>query len=67
VGSYSKVLKAKKAVTPGKGFNVVGVDRFEKPGDELFVVSHHPTRPEAEKALADWKRKNPGSKGHVFP
>jgi hypothetical protein len=33
--------------TPKEGFNVVGVDSFEMPGEALYLVGHYATRKEA--------------------
>jgi len=44
--------KAMERFVPDKGFNVVGVDSFEEPGDELYLIGHYATREEAEAAKA---------------
>lgn len=41
---------------PGGGYNVVGVDTFDEPGEALFLVDNFPTREEAEAAKADKER-----------
>ena len=44
-------LKAKEQLTPkaGEGYNVVGLDDYEEPGDELYLVANVDTQEEAEK------------------
>jgi len=48
-------MKAKNRFIPSEGFNVVGVDSFEEPGDELYLIGHYATREEAEEAKAKHK------------
>lgn len=48
-----KMLVAKKKLIPESGFNVVGVDTYEKePGEELYLIAHCETLDEA-KALKE--------------
>lgn len=61
-----KRLAAKKEFTPKKGFNLVGVDDFEEPGDELYLISHHATRGEAEQAKKNRKTANPDETLHIY-
>ncbi len=55
-----------KEMTPKTGFNVVGVDKFEQPGDELYLVKHCKTKEEAEKVVADMTKKHPRDDFHVY-
>lgn len=47
---------AKKAIkhpfpwVPSAGYNVVNVDRYKAPGEDMWVLSHHKTEAEAEAA-----------------
>jgi hypothetical protein len=52
---------------PGKGYNVVGVDDYESPGHELFLVGNFPSKAEAEKAKKARERGAPGHKFYVYP
>jgi len=65
---FDKRMKAKKAMTPkaGQGFNVVGIDTFEDPGEELYLIANVKTRAEAEKKLAAWKKKHLGEPAHIY-
>ena len=36
--------------TPKTGWNLVGVDTFAIPGEQLYLISHHGKRAEAEAA-----------------
>ena len=61
-------LDAQLAMTPGpgEGYNVVGVDTFEDPGDELFLISNHATREEAETAAAAYRKKPDAERVYVY-
>ena len=52
---------------PGKGYNVVGVDDYESPGNELFLVGNFPTKSAAEKAKKAREKQAPGNKFYVYP
>lgn len=60
------MLKQKEAMKPETGFRVVGLDTFEVPGEQLYPISDHPTKAEAEVALAKWKTANPGHEAWVY-
>ena len=60
------MLKAKDAVIPTEGFNLVELDEYAAPGEELTLVSHHDTKPEAEKARAAYAKENPGTKTAIY-
>lgn len=51
--------------TPAVGFNVVGVDAFEKPGQALYFVAHTEDAAEAEKLALEHTKKS-GNKTHVY-
>ncbi len=55
-----------KELTPKKGFNLVGVDKFEQPGDELYLVKNFDTRAEAEAALKKEEKAHPRDAFHVY-
>jgi hypothetical protein len=54
-------LQAQRAMTPkpGEGYNVVGVDTFEDPGDELYLIGNYSTRAEAEKKAESYRKAHP--------
>lgn len=54
-----------KALTPTSGFNVVGVDAYEKPGEALYFVAHTEDAAEAEKIALEHTKKS-GNKTHVY-
>lgn len=58
--------KDKKKWIPTDGFNVVGVDDFEDPGEQLYLVGHYATREEAQAALKKFQDRNPGHMAHVY-
>jgi hypothetical protein len=60
-----KALDAKEKMTPDTGFNVVAVDRMERPGEALYLVSHHSDAAAAEKARAAHE-KTSGNKTYVY-
>lgn len=45
---------------PKSGYNVVGVDTFEDPGEQLYLIGHADDEPGAKKILAQFKAQNPG-------
>jgi hypothetical protein len=49
--SIKKMVEAKAKAVPKTGFNVVGVDSFSRPGEELYIVGHYDTLEEAEAEL----------------
>jgi hypothetical protein len=51
--------------TPKEGFNVVGVDSFERPGEALYLVGHYATRKEAA-AAARAHEASSGDRAHVY-
>lgn len=51
---------------PKQGYNVVGIDDFEVPGEQLFLVGHYVTRGEADEALKKFQERNPGHEAHVY-
>ena len=59
-------MAARDAATPKSGSNVVGVDDFEDPGFELYVISSHGGYEAADLALAGWKGENPGHTAYVY-
>jgi len=65
MSSMSKRLAQKKQFVPESGYNVVGVDSFEKPGEELYLIAHVDTEKEAN-AIAAKKRKAHSDKVYVF-
>jgi hypothetical protein len=46
------ILAEKARFIPESGFNLVGFDWFELPGEKLYLIDHFDTRAEAEAALA---------------
>ena len=50
--NLTKSIEAIKRNTPKTGFNLVGVDTYEMPGEELYFISHHKTEAEANAAKA---------------
>lgn len=51
---------------PKSGYNVVGVDEMEVPGEQLFLVGTYVTREEANRALEAFQKRNPGHTAHVY-
>ncbi len=59
--------EAMQAMIPKSGFNLVGLDDFERdPADELFLIGHFDTQEEAEAARADRLKSSPGLKMYVY-
>jgi len=66
MSELTKRLDAQAAMTPDEGWRVVGVDDYEDPGEELYAVSDHDTRPEAEAALKKAQARSPDEKMHIY-
>jgi hypothetical protein len=64
--SFQAMLAQKKALTPKKGFNLVGLDDFEEPGSQLFIISTHKTEPEAKAAEKKYNARNKDVKTYVY-
>ena len=47
----------KKKLTPDKGFDLIGIDYFAEPGNQLYLVEHFEMYQDALNAKKD--RKNP--------
>jgi len=60
------MLKDKERHIPTSGFNVVGVDTYELPGEQMYLIGHYPTREGAEVALKRWMRRNRGDIAYVY-
>ena len=56
----------KKKFIPKSGFNVVGVDDFEMPGEQLYLVGHFTDKKAAEAALARFQKANPDETAHIY-
>ncbi len=66
--SVEKMLSAMERMTPKTGANVVGVDDFEDPGEELYLVKHCASVAEAEAYAKAYRKKHPDSDPvHVYP
>jgi hypothetical protein len=51
---------------PESGFNVVGEDDYEKPGERLYLVAHVESREEADRKVADYQELHPDERYHVY-
>lgn len=60
------IEETKKKAIPKKGFRVVGVDSFSRPGEELYIVGDYETREEAETALAEAQEEARGDKIYIY-
>lgn len=69
VMSIGKMLDEKAAATPETGFNLVGVDDFEAPGQKLYIIAWYETRAEAEARLAEHaaREDHNGDALYVYP
>ena len=53
--SDSKFEKEKITLTPETGFNLVGIDYFENPGNQLYIIEHFDMYQDALNAKKDRK------------
>jgi hypothetical protein len=60
------MLAQKKAMTPKKGFNLVGLDDFEEPGEQLFLIGHYESKAEAEKADKEHNSRNKDVRTFIY-
>lgn len=49
-----KMIEDKNRHTPVSGFNLVGLDDLEPPGEQLYLIGNFPTMEEALAAQAAW-------------
>ncbi|MEI8254385.1 MAG: hypothetical protein WCJ30_01800 [Deltaproteobacteria bacterium] len=63
---FKKMMALKDKLTPTEGANVVHVDTFEEPGEELVMIGHFDTVEEAEAVCAARKAAAPGEAYYVY-
>ncbi len=61
-----KMTANKKKFIPKEGFNVVGVDDYEDPGEQLFLIAHYKTEDVAKARLDRFKKNNPDTPAYVY-
>lgn len=66
MNAIQAMLAQKRKLTPKVGFNLVGLDDFELPGDQLFLISHHTTEADAKKAQKVYAKTNAGIKTFIY-
>lgn len=62
------MLKDKAGWIPktGEGFNVVGVDTHELPGEQMYLIGNYAEQAAADTALAKFKAGNPDEPAYVY-
>jgi len=50
------ILDEMNEFTPETGFNLVGIDSYEMPGEKLYLIAHFDTLKEAEKAQTKYDK-----------
>lgn len=63
---WDKMRSDKKRAVPVSGFNFVGCDDFEDPGEQLYVIRNFATRAEAEQAQKDYKVEYPDERTYIY-
>jgi hypothetical protein len=58
--------KSQKSLDTAR-FNVVGVDEYEEPGEELYLVGNFPTKKAAERKLIQKQKEIPGQRFYIYP
>jgi hypothetical protein len=66
MNTLGKRLAHKAQLIPETGYNLVGLDDFEPPGEELYLIAHFATRAEAERAMELRLKENPDERLHVY-
>jgi len=62
----SLMAKNAEQCRPKKGFNLVGVDDYELPGEQLFVIKSFQDLDEAKEAEAAYLKKHPHTTVYVY-
>lgn len=65
-GLVDELLEAKSHYIPKEGFNLVGVDKFERFGEELFLIGEYDTREEAEAAQKKRAKSHPDETTYIY-
>ena len=60
------MLAQKKKMIPKEGYNLIGLDDYEKAGDQLFVIDHFKSKAEAEGAEKKYKAKHRNTKTFIY-
>lgn len=58
--------KARWVPKAGEGFNVVGVDTHELPGDQMYLIGNYAEEAAAEAALVKFKADHPDEMAYVY-
>lgn len=66
MNAIDAMLKQKKAMTPKSGFNLVGLDDFELPGEQLFLIGQYKTEGEANAAKKKHDARNKDVKTFIY-
>lgn len=66
MSDFEKRLNEKERFIPDEGFNLVGVDTFEDPGEELFLIGNYATKEEAEKERKNRLKDNPDERFYIY-
>lgn len=53
VNTFAKVQAIDKEFTPKEGYNLVGCDTFELPGEGFYLVGNYPTFDQARDAAKE--------------
>jgi hypothetical protein len=61
-----KMMEEKRKLVPKSGYNLVGVDDFEMPGERLYLIGHYTTEEAANDALAAFQKRNPNEQAYIY-
>lgn len=61
-----KMMDERESMTPDTGYNLVGFDDFEDPGEMLYLIGHFDTAEEAEAEKKKRLEKNPDEVMYVY-
>jgi len=59
-----KMMAAKRALMPKEGYNLVGVDDYEEPGEDLYLIGNYASAEDAE--AAKLAKENDGCSDKMF-
>lgn len=64
--TVQEMRKDKSGMIPDKGFNLVGLDDYEDPGEQLYLIKNFASRAEAEKEMRKRQKTGNGDKLFIY-
>ena len=64
--SFDSMSAQARELTPKTGYNLVGLDDYEDPGEQLFLIGRYRTAKEALEAQKDHKQRNKDIRTFIY-